>query len=188
MRKEDFGKTDRTFIVNSHLGEILNFNDTVLAYDLLQCNVSDLEEYEKVDTYMPEMIIVKKTFPKYRNRQKNRIWKLKHFEDQNMPEEAPEDNFEHEEGEQDKQPEKIKKKSKKALKKEARQDRDIKKDKDYEYFLRDLEDDPEMRATVNLYKDDDVIGALEAQIGSLSLNDKTQTMKDFEKGKITVGG
>lgn len=34
-RKEDFGVNDKTFVVNTHLGEILNFNDTVLAYDLL---------------------------------------------------------------------------------------------------------------------------------------------------------
>ena len=81
MRKEDFGVNDRTFIVNTHLGEILNFNDTVLAYDLLQCNISDLEEYEKVDKYLPDIVIVKKTFPKYRKNQKSRYWKLKHFED-----------------------------------------------------------------------------------------------------------
>jgi nonsense-mediated mRNA decay protein 3 len=35
-RKEDFGVNDKTFIVNTHLGEILNFNDTVLGYDLLK--------------------------------------------------------------------------------------------------------------------------------------------------------
>jgi len=34
---------------------------------------------------------------------------------------------------------------------------DIKNDKDYELFLRDIEDDPELRANINLYKDDDVI-------------------------------
>jgi hypothetical protein len=33
----------------------------------------------------------------------------------------------------------------------------VKKGKDYEYFLRDLEDDPELRANVNLYRDDDII-------------------------------
>jgi len=66
MRKEDFGVNDRTFIVNTHLGEILNFNDTVLAYDLTQANISDIEEFEKIDLYLPDVVIVKKTFPKYR--------------------------------------------------------------------------------------------------------------------------
>lgn len=31
------------------------------------------------------------------------------------------------------------------------------KTKDYEMFLQDLEDDPELRANVNLYKDEDAI-------------------------------
>ena len=40
----------------------------------------------------------------------------------------------------------------------------MRKTKDYELFLRDLEDDPELRASVNLYKDDDIINQLEAQV------------------------
>ena len=80
MRKEDFGVNDRTFIVNTHLGEILNFNDTVLAYDLTQNNISDIDTFAEYDSQLPDVIIVKKTFPKYRKRQKNRIWKLKHFD------------------------------------------------------------------------------------------------------------
>ena len=89
MRKADFGVNDTTFTVNTHLGEILNFNDTVLGYDLLQCNTSDLEVYAEKDEYLPDIVLVKKTFPKYRNRQKNRIWKLKHFEDQEMKDNMP---------------------------------------------------------------------------------------------------
>ena len=30
---------------------------------------------------LPDVILVKKTFPKLRRRQKRRFWKLKHFED-----------------------------------------------------------------------------------------------------------
>ena len=49
---------------------------------------------------------------------------------------------------------KVKKVSKRGEKKKNRQkDRaDVKNTKDYEYFLRDLEDDPELRADVNLYR------------------------------------
>jgi nonsense-mediated mRNA decay protein 3 len=75
----DFGKNDRTFIINTHLGEILNFNDTVLAYDLDALNVNELEELDmKKD--IPPVVIVKKTYPKFRKRQKHRLWKLKHLE------------------------------------------------------------------------------------------------------------
>ena len=67
-RKEDFGVNDKTFIVNTHLGEILNFNDTVLAYDLLKNQLSDLDDYSGVDQYLPDVILVKKTYPKFRKR------------------------------------------------------------------------------------------------------------------------
>ena len=50
---------------------------------------------------------------------------------------------------------------KKKSAKEARnlQDREM---RDYNEFLQDIEEDPEMRANINMYKDDDVIAALES--------------------------
>ena len=45
-RTADFGKNDTTFIVNTHLGEILNFNDTVLGYDMEFANVSEIDGYK----------------------------------------------------------------------------------------------------------------------------------------------
>lgn len=59
---------DHTFIVNTHLGEILNFNDTVLAYDLEQANKSDIDEFVSGNQSLPEIVIVRKTFPKLRKR------------------------------------------------------------------------------------------------------------------------
>jgi hypothetical protein len=67
-RKEDFGVNDRTFIVNTHLGEVLNFNDTVLAYDLLNANISQIEDFQRNDLLLPDIILVKKTYPKYRKK------------------------------------------------------------------------------------------------------------------------
>jgi hypothetical protein len=45
------------------------------------------------------------------------------------------------------------------LKKQQKQDdkNDIKKGKDYEHFLQDIEEDPELRANINLYKNEDII-------------------------------
>jgi hypothetical protein len=45
-RVSDFGQNDKTFIINTHLGEILNFNDTVLGYDLEHINLIEFEEME----------------------------------------------------------------------------------------------------------------------------------------------
>ena len=65
---EDYGKNDQTFIVNTHLGEVLNFNDTVLGYDLLHANISEIDGYKEKDLQFPDIILVKKTYPKYRKR------------------------------------------------------------------------------------------------------------------------
>ena len=67
-RTEDFGVNDRTFIVNTHLGEVLKFNDTVLAYDLEQASKADIDEFQRGHENLPEIIVVRKTFPKLRGR------------------------------------------------------------------------------------------------------------------------
>lgn len=119
------------------------------------------------DLNLPDVILVKKTFPKLRKRQKRRFWKLKHFEDEgpNMmdgglekeEEDAP---IEVDEDEKIKKPKML---SKKQIKKKQKQEKgDVKQGKDYELFLRDLEDDPELRANVGLYRDEDVMADLEA--------------------------
>jgi hypothetical protein len=52
-----------------------------------------------------------------------------------------------------------------------------------------LEDDPEYRANVNLYREDDIIGQLEAQISNLTLDDKEKSnlKKNLESGKTIDG-
>ena len=126
-------------------------------------------------------MLVKKTFPKYRKRQRNRLWKLKHFEDQKM-EGVDEMQEEEDDEEEDK---KVKKVSKKQLKKQQKQEDkiDIKKGKDYEQFLQDIEEDPELRANINLYKNDDIIAQLNEKIGKMSLDESSQLKKDLEAGK-----
>ena len=54
--------------------------------------------------------------------------------------------------------------SKKQIKKLNKENgkADPKHGKDYELFLRDLEDDPELRQNVGLYPDEDVMAELEA--------------------------
>ena len=67
-RKSDFGVNSQTYFVNCHLGEILDYNDTVLAYDLEQGNSTELEKFREESKTVPEIVIVKKTYPKYRKR------------------------------------------------------------------------------------------------------------------------
>lgn len=78
-RSEDLGVNDRTYSVRCNLGNILNFNDTVMAYDLEHINNQEIDDFRSNHPNMPEIIIVKKVFPKYRKKHKKRNWKLKHI-------------------------------------------------------------------------------------------------------------
>ena len=57
----------------------MNFNDTVLGYDLEQINSPELDEFllKTNQKNVPEIIIVKKC---NRKKGKKRNWKLKHLE------------------------------------------------------------------------------------------------------------
>ena len=69
VRAADFGHNDRTFIINTHLGESLNYNDTVLGYDLDAINLMQLDEMSNEKFLrVPPVILVKKTYPKFRRR------------------------------------------------------------------------------------------------------------------------
>lgn len=45
-RESEFGVMDRTFFVKTHLGNVINFNDTILGYDLAEITCQELEDYE----------------------------------------------------------------------------------------------------------------------------------------------
>ena len=74
---------------------------------------------------MPPIVLVKKTYPKYRKRRKHRLWKLKH-----LPKEEGADE----------DAEAVATKGKKKGK-----DSNQRNEKDYQMFLQDIEEDPEIR-------------------------------------------
>ncbi len=123
-RASDFGANDKTFIVNTHLGEYLNYNDSILCYDLEAMNINNLDELEHSSRLVPPVVPVRKTFPRFRKMQKHRIWKLKELEKEGI-----DDNNFH-------------KKNNPA--------RQVNKDK--EMFLRDIEEDVEFRGQIDLYR------------------------------------
>ena len=71
---------DITFVVNTHLGEFLNHNDTVLGYDLDAMVLPELQDETDRKLNVPPVVLVKKTYPKFRKKQKQRVWKLNHME------------------------------------------------------------------------------------------------------------
>lgn len=70
---------------------------------------------------VPPVVIVRKTYPKFRKRQKHRLWQLKQLDKEGI-----DDNNFH-------------KKNKNTV------------DKDMEMLIQDIEDDPEIRGQIDLY-------------------------------------
>jgi len=127
------------------LGAVLQPGDTALGYYLTRTNFNS-EAFDQLDAgRIPDVILVKKTFPNRRRRTRNRTWKLR-----SIATEA--EDVEAEDGEAGGR-NKGANAGRGAL--GRRGGLDAKRvEEDYEHFLRDLEEDPELRATINLYRAD----------------------------------
>jgi nonsense-mediated mRNA decay protein 3 len=123
---------DGIYHTRTHLGGILQPGDTVLGYHLTNSNFNN-EEYEALDQgRLPDVMLVKKTYPNRRRKARTRAWKLR-----SIAKEA-EDVADGTVG-------------RGALGRKGGVDqRNV--ERDYELFLRDLEEDKEMRGAINLYK------------------------------------
>lgn len=124
-RASDLGVNDTTYLVRTHLGNILNAGDSVMGYHLTgtQFNNEHYEAIEESKQYaatIPDVVLVKKHYPA-RKKGKSRNWKLKRMA--------------REESEM----------------KPRKQDQD-RDEVDYEQFLRDIEADEEMRQGLKMYK------------------------------------
>ncbi|KAF9027017.1 NMD3-domain-containing protein [Hymenopellis radicata] len=132
MDYESQGLTNQIFHTRTHLGGILQPGDTVLGFFLTNANYNSDEFAQLKSDRIPDIILVKKTYPNRRKKNRTRNWKLR------------------------------------SIGKEAGEEgetgggrgvvgrmggRDQKKvEEDYELFLREIEEDEEMRGAVNLYK------------------------------------
>ncbi|KAI0029242.1 NMD3 family-domain-containing protein [Vararia minispora EC-137] len=132
MDYETAGARSAIMHARTHLGAILQPGDAVLGYDLGQANFnSDAYAALPADA-LPDVVLVRKAYPHRRKKHRARAWKLRSI--------AKEDGEDGETG---------------AARGVVGRvgGRDQKKvEEDYELFLRDLEEDPEMRAGVNMYR------------------------------------
>jgi len=129
-----FGESDAVYHTRTHLGNILQPGDTVLGYHLRTANFNSAEWDALPAERTPDVVLVKKSYPE-RKRRSKRNWKLKSMakeaEDPNAPEHVV---------------------GRGALGRRGGLDSQ-RVEKDYEMFLRELEEDEEMRQNVNLYRD-----------------------------------
>jgi len=132
MDYELASSTNQIFHTRTHLGAILQPGDAVLGYHLTNANFNSDHFAQLPSDRIPDIVLVRKAYPNRRKKNKTRNWHLR-----SIAKEAGE------EGETSG--------ARGIVGRMGGRDRK-KVDQDYELFLRDLEEDLEMRGAVNLYK------------------------------------
>ncbi|XP_073035619.1 uncharacterized protein [Primulina eburnea] len=122
-RVSDFGKNDTIFNVRTHLGHLLSPGGYALGYDLFGANSNDIELDKYKGLVLPEVILIKKS---YEEKRQKKIGKLRSWKLKSLNMEID-------------------------LTSKFR-DNEEKINSEYEQFLRDLEENPELRFSISLYR------------------------------------
>jgi len=164
MDFESSGITNQIYHTRTHLGAILQPGDTALGYHLTNANFNSDDFTNLASARIPDIILVKKAYPNRRKKSKARNWKLRSI--------AKEAGEEGETGG-----------GRGVVGRMGGRDQK-KVEEDYELFLRELEEDPEMRGAVNLYKTQDVKMAPagnEAKSGAAKGRTRTHVAMDVDE-------
>uniref|UniRef100_A0A2P2JQC7 60S ribosomal export protein NMD3 n=2 Tax=Rhizophora mucronata TaxID=61149 RepID=A0A2P2JQC7_RHIMU len=121
-RLSDFGQNDTIFYIRTHLGHLLKPGDNALGYDLYGANNNDIELDKYRDLVLPEAILIKKSYEEKRQRKRGKPRAWK-LKSLNMEVDETKGRYEQD-----------------------------KINKEYEEFLRDLEENPELRFNISLYR------------------------------------
>lgn len=135
-RASDLGSNDKTYFTRTHLGAILHVGDSVLGYHLTDTNFNDpnfdaIEASSQYRDAIPDVVLIKKHYAR-KKKPKNRAWRLRR-----MAREHEEEALAAASG------------GAQSRKQEQEQER---LEADFEMFLRDVEEDQELRSTLDLYK------------------------------------
>lgn len=139
VKASEFGRSTQTFFVRTHLGNILKPGDVVLGYDLATAifNNTDLDAWKNE---LPDVVLVKKSYAHLRRENRSRAWKLRDL--------AKEEADELED-----------KKMSGAQRIEAERAA-----RDREYFMQEIEEDAELRQSINIYRNADAVVAKPAEV------------------------
>jgi len=155
-----------------HLGDKIRPGDIFYGYDITAINLScDDDEFD--ESLFPEIVLVKKKF--IRNNKK-RFWKLQRLKMANKNGDIQQEDKNMDGDEEDYKNKKTKKKGKdKEDKKVAKKGGvDMDDEVQFEDFLRDVEEDKDMRKNIELHKDDDVLKELTEKFDSLQVKEIIQ--------------
>lgn len=167
MDYETAASTNQIFHTRTHLGGILQPGDAVMGYHLSNSNFNSDDFASLPQDRIPDVILVRKAYPNRRKKNKSRNWRLRSM--------AKEEGEEGETGS-----------GRGAVGRMGGRDQK-KVEEDYELFLRDLEEDPEMRSTVSLYKADDMkLGKSGSRASDGKTRKKTQHAMDVDEAAPPV--
>ncbi|KAI5121717.1 hypothetical protein M0805_002110 [Coniferiporia weirii] len=165
----DEGALDQVYHTRTHLGAILQPGDAVLGYHLSHANFNSDAFADLPSGRIPDVILVRKTYPHRRKKNRTRAWKLR-----SMAKEAEADEGAAESGRNGRGPGGV-------IGRMGGRDKK-KVEEDYELFLRDIEEDEELRAAVNLYKAPGTGPA--AATGKTRQKGKSQYSMDVDGGEV----
>lgn len=146
-RVSDFGSNDRTYTARTHLGHILHPGDHAVGYDVGNANLvgSDFDAAMQKGLNLPDVLLVRKSYEEKRRRRKakgqaSRAWKLRRMNvEYAADDEGPGGAASGHRG-----------RGVSVADLEAA---------DMERFLEELEEDPDMRARVALYRNPEAAAA-----------------------------
>ncbi|KAJ3689573.1 hypothetical protein LUZ61_018737 [Rhynchospora tenuis] len=113
------------FTVKTHLGHLLNVGDNALGYDLFGANPNDMEMDKYKGLVLPDCVLMKKSYEEVRAR---RSGKQRNFKLKRLDIEVEPTG--------------------------GRKGEEDKRNDEYQKFIEDLEENPELRFNISLYKND----------------------------------
>ena len=134
-RASDLGSNDQTYFTRTHLGGIFHVGDSVLGYHLSATNFNDsnfeaIENSHQYGSTIPDVVLVKKHYTRKKNK-RTRNWRLKRMAREYEEEALHGGNV--------------------PTNRKQEQERD-RLEADFETFLQDVEEDQDLRQTLDLYK------------------------------------
>mmetsp|Transcript_38426 Transcript_38426/g.95583 ORF Transcript_38426/g.95583 Transcript_38426/m.95583 type:complete len:588 (+) Transcript_38426:183-1946(+) len=173
-KRSDFGKNDTQVATRCHLGNVLKVGDYVWGY-CVAAAASSMELEPHEAQRLPEVLLVKKSYSDRHHRNRRRVWKLGHLTKESEPGVM-----------------------------RGRHLHTADHDLEMEEFMQELEEDPQLRSQINLYKDTEALeriaarnqkGAHSSNIGDGMAVEEDEDDDDFPDvelnellDELTIGG
>ncbi|KAF2152314.1 nonsense-mediated mRNA decay protein 3 [Myriangium duriaei CBS 260.36] len=154
-RSSDLGVNDTTYLCRTHLGNVLHPGDTVMGYMMTGTQFNNpefdaIEESKQYSSTIPDVVLVKKSYPR---RRKAAGHKQRNWKVKRMAREESE-----------------------MLPRKQEQER---LERDFEMFLRDVEEDEELRAGMALYKNP-------RQLEEMSMDEDGESVNSDDERRLRI--